>query len=174
MELKWKESGVDIVNLVLADAIVSDAVDTRICIRPCGGVERVGERDPDWYCGGRCAHKIHRVGGMGQPRARTVGRGLAMGSWLRHANSANMGPGCRWAGRRGVGRGEAVALASRSAAGNCSTISLRAGPVPARASRLVTEMARRIFPAASKNRNSRTLSLRYVRSTLKESPCWPV
>jgi hypothetical protein len=69
---------------------------------------------------------------MDQPRARTVGRGLAMGPWLRHTNRANMGPRHRGAGRRGVGRGEVVVLASGPAADCHFAISYWAGVAQSR------------------------------------------
>src|ERR1700745_2605114 len=92
MELKWKESGVDVANLVLAALLFLTPWIFGFASESAAALECVGERDPDWYCGGCGAHKLCRVGGMDQPRARTVGRGLAMGPWLRHTNRANMGP----------------------------------------------------------------------------------
>ena len=56
-----------------------DAMDVGICIRPCCGAERVGERHWHRRSGDRSARETRRVGGMDQFPTRGVGSDFAWG-----------------------------------------------------------------------------------------------
>jgi SPW repeat len=104
MEQKWKESSVDVVNLILAAFLF---------LTPWifGFVSDHAAAPNAWVSGIvigvvaiLSAHKIRRVGGMDQSRARPVGSGVALGAEFRGSEFSEMGSRlrgtyCRCAGQ---------------------------------------------------------------------------